>query len=79
MYRHFVDVFIAAIAFLANWKFLSGNRSAKTDRWSIRAKGVGEDFLYILEDNTFCTRRIPTYVSLSYCYKLVSPTNAVFI
>jgi len=50
MYRHFVGIFRAAIAFLANLEFLRRYRSAKTDRRTIRAKGEGEDFLHISED-----------------------------
>jgi len=38
-----------AYFFLANLEFFyAGGESAKTDRRTIRAKGKGEDFLYIL-------------------------------
>jgi len=53
MYRHFVGIFRAAIAFLANLEFLrrvglSIGEDRQTD--DSRAKGEGEDFLHISED-----------------------------
>ena len=66
MYRHFVGVFTAVIALLANLEFLSGNQSTKTDRRTIRAEGGGEDFLYIFRGQILfvhADRWFPTQVT----------------